>query len=405
VRLNSNERAITVTSIPRDLMVDIPGHGRSRINDAFALGGVNLTLKTVKRLLSTPERPFRVNHVMVTSFGDFRRAIDYLDCAYVDIDRDYYNQNTGPGGFAAIDIDPGYQKLCGSDALDYVRFRHNDNDLVRAARQQDFVRQLKSQTAVQELLKWDGRTEVAKMAGRYLETNKQLRKKKDLFRILKLVIVNRDKTIQQVPFRAVPSADNANVLEASDSMLEATMDDFFHPPTKRRTPTATKRRQATKKRKLSDSELRGLENARREGEDMAVLNAKRVKFPFYFPQYKTTGARYVHQSPHIYGIRDENGKLRRAYRLVLHKAGGGTLLTGEYYGVQGISWRYPPILDNPSEYRTVNGRRLMLFYDGRRLRLVAWRTPNASYWVSNTLTKSLSEREMLAIAGSLRRLG
>jgi hypothetical protein len=43
--------------------------------------------------------------------------------------------------YEEIDIQPGYQALCGFDALDYARFRHLDNDVVRAARQQDFLRE------------------------------------------------------------------------------------------------------------------------------------------------------------------------------------------------------------------------------------------------------------------------
>ena len=43
--------------------------------------------------------------------------------------------------YAEIDIDAGYQRLCGYKALQYVRYRHDDNDLVRAARQQDFLRE------------------------------------------------------------------------------------------------------------------------------------------------------------------------------------------------------------------------------------------------------------------------
>ena len=41
--------------------------------------------------------------------------------------------------------------------------------------------------------------------------------------------------------------------------------------------------------------------------------------------------------------------------------------------------------------RRVDGRKLELYYDGKRLRLVAWRTPKAVYWVSNTLTQSLDD--------------
>ena len=42
--------------------------------------------------------------------------------------------------------------------------------------------------------------------------------------------------------------------------------------------------------------MTGLENARRLGEDMAVLAAPRLKnLPFYFPEYRTTGSRYANE--------------------------------------------------------------------------------------------------------------
>jgi hypothetical protein len=78
-------------------------------------------------------------------------------------------------------------------------------------------------------------------------------------------------------------------------------------------------------------------------------------------------------------------------------------LLGQYYGVQGTTWQNPPILDNPSETRTVDGKRLVLYFNARKLGLVAWRTPKAVYWISNTLTQDLSTSQMLAIASSLAR--
>ena len=50
-------------------------------------------------------------------------------------------------------------------------------------------------------------------------------------------------------------------------------------------------------------------------------------------------------------------------------------------------------------------RTYLVYYDGRNIRLVAWRTPRAVYWVSNTLSESLSNRQMLGIARSLGRIG
>ena len=48
-------------------------------------------------------------------------------------------------------------------------------------------------------------------------------------------------------------------------------------------------------------------------------------------------------------------------------------VAGEYYGVQGMTWRKPPILDGPHDTVRMNGRKLRVYYDGRRVRLVAWR--------------------------------
>jgi hypothetical protein len=73
--------------------------------------------------------------------------------------------------------------------------------------------------------------------------------------------------------------------------------------------------------------------------------------------------------------------------------------------VQGTSWKAPPILDDPSDKVRMRGRTYQLFYDGSRLRLVALRTPKAVYWVSNTLSETLSNKQMLSIARSLSRVG
>ena len=53
----------------------------------------------------------------------------------------------------------------------------------------------------------------------------------------------------------------------------------------------------------------------------------------------------------------------------------------------------------------MRGRTYKLYYDGRALRLIAWETPRAVYWVSNTLTESLTNKQMLGIARSLSRIG
>ena len=80
---------------------------------------------------------------------------------------------------------------------------------------------------------------------------------------------------------------------------------------------------------------------------------------------------------------------------------------GEYYGIQGTAWqdgrlnpKNPPILEGPRTARTVNGKKFDVYYDGDRVRLVAWRNAEAVYWLSNTLLETLSAKEMLKIAGN-----
>jgi hypothetical protein len=78
---------------------------------------------------------------------------------------------------------------------------------------------------------------------------------------------------------------------------------------------------------------------------------------------------------------------------------------GRFYGIQSTTWPDPPILRGPSSTQRRRGKRLMLFRDGRRLRVVAWREGGAVHWVANTLERTLTNREMLGIAetAALRR--
>ena len=415
VRLDPDNDAVSVMSLPRDLKVTIPGNGvPTKINAAYEQGGARLTLRTVKKVLSTPERPFKVNHVVTIGFESFQRAINYVGCVYADIDQRYYNDNAAGQNYAAIDIKPGYQRICGGDALDYVRYRHTDNDLVRAARQQDFLRQIKNQKGVQELKDPTKIKTLAKVFSRYFDSDAGLRKTKQLFSLAKLAIFASNKPIREIQF--VPDSEEANgaYLIAGPETIRKTVGRFMRgdvtaaakPKRKRsRSSSSSSRRKRAASRSLKD--VPGLQTAKREGEDQALLAAPKIDFPLYFPGLKRSGGQLrgglsSEPTTRTYSIRDERGKLHRAYRMTTRLNFGGFF---EYYGVQGTSWREPPILDGPDETRTVNSRKLRLYYDGSKLRLVAWQTSNGAYWVTNTLLRRLNNRQMLAIAGSLQRLG
>lgn len=192
LRLDPSRGATAVMSIPRDLRVDIPGHGRRKINEAYALGGPKLTVQTVRKLLGVP-----INHVVNVNFGGFQRAVNRLGCVYADIDRRYFNDNSGPQQYAVIDVEAGYQRLCGKAALEYVRYRHADNDVVRGARQQDFLRQAKAQIGVSKL--FSDRRELIKIFFKYADTD--IRGTSAILRLLKLTVESAKNPIQEVQIK------------------------------------------------------------------------------------------------------------------------------------------------------------------------------------------------------------
>lgn len=405
VRVNPDEDVTTVLNIPRDLRVQIPGHGTSKINDAYALGGPALTLKTLTELLALD-----INHVVNVNFSGFRHVVNYVGCVYADIDRRYYNSNVGKPPsqqYAEIDIDPGYQRLCGQKALDYVRFRHADSDLVRAARQQDFLRAIKDQVASSSL--FDDRDKLTDIFVDSVQTDSVLKSVTGLESVLKLGLFSAGKPVKQIPFPAnFATEGEISYVTADDAAIQRAVDRFLDPPSlqpatkKARAPSREKKAKKPKKPKLDLSLLR---NIRQEMEDRVAAHvaAGKVGFEMYFPTRATSSGRFstVDPNPRIYTLRDRGGNKRRAYRMVFVQ----NELEGQYYGIQGTTWRTPPLLKKPTSSRVVNGRRLFLYRDGERLRFVAWRTKKAAYWVSNSLTTNLSNDAMIGIAATMARFG
>jgi LCP family protein required for cell wall assembly len=411
-RVNPDTNSIAVMSIPRDLKVDIPGHGSDKVNAAFELGGPRLTIRTVKGLFEkVTGQKFPVNNMLEVNFGTFRRAVDYIGGVYVDIDRRYFNDNSGGQNYATIDIQPGYQKLGGKDALDYVRFRHTDNDLIRAARQQDFLSQARNMAGFKQLLSVGDRDKLARAFSRYFEYDTNITRTQEIFSLarLGLFLAQQKPTVHKIAFPAYDAPNPAidSRLYYRPEELRRVVRDFMHTkgspaPRATSTPSASDRATQRARRKRNQHRSRplpGLVDARREGENLAVLADPKLSFPFYFPGLRNNTGAYSDNHPRLYRIRDETGKRHQAYRLVLNSG-----LTGQYYGIQGMTWKDPPILDNPSATRMVNGRRLQVYKDGSHIRIVSWRTPRAVYWVTNTLTLTLTNDQMVGIAASLRRL-
>lgn len=139
------EKAI-ILSFPRDLAVQIPGHGEDKINASFE-GGVDgggpaLVAATVHKLTG-----LKINHALYVDLAGFQGIVDTLKGVEMCIPAE--NVNTPDGRIVdeltALDVKPGCQRLPGDQALAYVRTRHlrcdaAAPDFYRIARQQQFLR-------------------------------------------------------------------------------------------------------------------------------------------------------------------------------------------------------------------------------------------------------------------------
>ncbi len=144
VRADPETDSISLLSFPRDMLVPIHCPGRTpytgKINEAYVYCGPQGSLQTVKALTNLD-----INYLITVDFRGFVQIVDRLGGAWIDVDHRYFNDHSGPTGYATIDLQPGYQQLSGRQTLDYVRFRHTDSDLYRVARQQQFVKAFKNQ--------------------------------------------------------------------------------------------------------------------------------------------------------------------------------------------------------------------------------------------------------------------
>jgi polyisoprenyl-teichoic acid--peptidoglycan teichoic acid transferase len=421
LRLDPDNDAIALMSIPRDLKVEIPGVGTGKFNEAYAYGGPKLTLRTVKELTGLP-----INHVVNVDYLGFVRAVYAIGCVYVDVDRRYYHSNVGlppSEQYSEINVQPGYQLMCGKRALEYVRYRHTDTDIVRAARQQDFLSAARQRVPVADLVL--GRNDLIEIFTEY--TTSDISDKETMLEVLKLFIASRNAEINEVDF---PAELGPSFVYASQSAIDEAVERFQgieasggprgsldegdgersggeqkHGKGKK----AKQKRKPKPKLKTKPPGDDGLVPARDAGEEEAKIVARKVSrgFPVFYPTRLPSGAVYeesnpeLHiQDPRVYHFRDTDDNRHGAYRMVL------TLELPDgvhYFGVQGIQgWSDPPLLSGPSITQTIRGREYEVFLDGDRVRLVAWHRGDNTYWVANSLLRVLTNDQMIGIARSAK---
>lgn len=135
---------IALLSLPRDLWVEIPGHGFNRINAAYTWGeisqgpggGMELARQTVQHLLGIP-----IDYVTIVDFTGFIGLIDTLGGIPVEVEKELFDASfpTMDYGYQIVHFFPGQQHMDGVTALNYSRIRHPDSDFARMTRQQEVL--------------------------------------------------------------------------------------------------------------------------------------------------------------------------------------------------------------------------------------------------------------------------
>jgi LCP family protein required for cell wall assembly len=479
LRLDPETKSISMLSLPRDLYVDIPGYGYDKMNSAYSYGGPKLVIKTFKHLTGLP-----VNAWIETDFAGFWHVVNILGGVYLPIDHKYFVPASA--AYKSINLEPGYQLVRGKQALNYVRFRHDEFfDFGRMQRQQLFLRELQRQSG-----RWSSDWErVVKLIKAITsETKSNLNSLAKLEPLVELSFEVDTSRIHQTHLEGASAMINgASIVEAAPEQVAEVVDQFTHPT---RAPVQTKGATKVGKKAFTvhvynGSGIDGLATTAATQLDAQGYRAEAVADAYEYPDsvtavYATKGieahaeaiaammgasdVRVVERVPggkdgvtvfvassfdgtldipeeeveeqqtllknqkvdwatwqqtdadtplrlqaptawpsgstydqfRNYSIRTTEGKNGAASVVVARTPQYG------YWSIQAMRWLDPPAIQNPSGKEKSGGRTYLLFYQGARLHMVAWKERGTLYWVLNTLTNQLSNDVMMGLAKSCK---
>jgi len=140
----------------------------AKLNSTYSVGGPNLLVKVLKDQVFPN---LQVNHIVDVNFGGFQALVNAIGCVYTDVDHRYYN-NTALTNYSSIDIQSGYQKLCGTEragirAVPPHRQRQSSGMLAS----RDFIRWAKDQYGASNLI--SNRDTLLKIFGQHTADRRQ----------------------------------------------------------------------------------------------------------------------------------------------------------------------------------------------------------------------------------------
>jgi polyisoprenyl-teichoic acid--peptidoglycan teichoic acid transferase len=397
VRIDPGKPWISMMSIPRELQVTIQtpnGPVSTRLNAALTYGGMSLLLSTIKHVTG-----LSINHVVMIDFDQFQNAVNAIGCVYSTVDRRYYHVNTATSQqYQEINLQPGYQKMCGTQALQFVSYRHGDTSLVRDARDQDFLLDVKKQYGPTLL---ENIHEFERVFGRTVQVDRGLQSESGVENMLGTVISAETLRVRQVQFKVnlQPTGSNpCNCDTATPQQIAASMHSFLHGA-----DTLPKRSTAAAARAVHHHSVAAklpLALVSAIGLAHAGAIARRLPFPLEFPRVQDAAGSVLPVTLRAYLIHAPDRSAYPAY-VAVFSAG----LLGQYYDVQGMTWTDAPMFANPDQTVTIGGRTYSLYYSGQHLMVVAWFEHGAVYWIHNSLTDAVQNGELLAIAEQTEPIG
>ncbi len=426
---------IRMMSIPRDLRIDdIPGHGGPwKMNAAYTFGGPALTTKVVKQLTG-----LQINHVVNVDFTGFADAVNSIGCVYFDVDHHYFHSNAGLSVFdqyAEINIHAGYQRMCGYNALQFVRYRHDDNDLVRSARQQAFLREARRQVPATKIL--NDFNSLTRIVAKYTSTDPTLKDFPTLLSLAKLIAAAGGAPVTQIHFPAVIGSPTDPYVTAHKTAIHAAVRDFLGDSNSAPSGTLGPGNGGGAKPVSTTAETGGggsssgksanntggspgaggrsatspsgaaFTDSTSSGQQYAAKLSdarwrREGKVPIRYPTKLIPGSLLTDDSD-SYRIDGPGDAIYDGYTFVAEiPAGTNGYGYTAYYDFTGTNWRDAPILDNPTNTQTINGDTYEMFWDSGRLRLVGWKTDKGSYWVDNDLLETLTPGQMVGMAEAMR---
>jgi LCP family protein required for cell wall assembly len=386
LRIDDANDLVSVLSLPRDLLVPIPGYGYDKINAAYSLGGAALLTATVREFLG-----IRLDHFVEVTFDGFGDLITEVGGVLLPVDQRYYVPPEA--GHMAIDLLPGYQRLRRDDALSFVRFRHYDSDFHRAARQQLFLREVKRQL---QASKYDI-LELRRLVRAFAEASaSDIDSVGELWRLANALLRTPASRVTRVTLEAYPAGVAGGAyLSTGQAQIDDALSRFLFPRRQVREQVESGR-QLVAPADVGPAAPDGVgaaEDAAAElvvsdgGTGRALVEPLRPAMRRCAPTALPRGFSWPSSAVRAYEL--EGSPAIAAY---------ATAGSGESLLLMETTLHDPPVLEGPSATVRRGGVDYDVWLEAGTARQVAWRLGPTRIWLTNTLRNRLTTDELLAVA-------